>query len=204
MINKYLKLSLIVFGLTLGWLAIGVPNAVLNAQQPTGIGTGDAECGDANSQPKGTLLLCDGGKYVISGCENPKTPPPYTKGQKVECGDGTNTTVANEGQDSQGKIKAPDSELSGDTSCAVGTNNSSDQCVIFKEYLIPLINALVAAVGIVVTIMIVSGGIQYSASGGDPQAVAAAKGRIMNAVFSLLAFGLLWSFLQWVVPGGLF
>ena len=103
-----------------------------------------------------------------------------------------------------GKEGAPKaSELPADTSCATNNTNSAE-CKIFKDYLIPAINLLTGAVGILVAIMIIAGGIQYSASGGDAQGVNAAKKRIANAIFALLAFAFLWSFLQWIVPGGVF
>jgi hypothetical protein len=67
-----------------------------------------------------------------------------------------------------------------------------------------VINLLAAGIGIIVTAMIVIGAIQYSASGGDPQVVAAAKKKITNAVLALIAFMFMYSFLQWLVPGGIF
>lgn len=75
---------------------------------------------------------------------------------------------------------------------------------LYTKYLNPLINLLSAAVGIVVIIMLIIGGIQYSTAGGDPNKVQAAKKRIYNALFALLAFIFLYTFLQWIVPGGLF
>jgi hypothetical protein len=52
--------------------------------------------------------------------------------------------------------------------------------------------------------MLVVGGIQYAASGGDPNGVAAAKKRIANAIIALVTFGLLWAFLNWIIPNGVF
>jgi len=68
--------------------------------------------------------------------------------------------------------------------------------------IINITNVLSALVGIVVVISIIIGGIQYSASSGDPQAASAAKKRIINALLALVAFGFIYAFLQWVVPGG--
>jgi uncharacterized ion transporter superfamily protein YfcC len=48
------------------------------------------------------------------------------------------------------------------------------------------------------------GGIQYSTSGGNPQAASAAKKRMSNAFLALLALVFLYTFLQWIVPGGIF
>ncbi len=65
------------------------------------------------------------------------------------------------------------------------------------------INTLSVLVGIVVTIMIIIGGIQYSASREDPNAVAKAKKHISQAVMALVAYGLTFAFLQYIIPGGL-
>ena len=70
------------------------------------------------------------------------------------------------------------------------------------EYVNPTIDFLAAGVGIVAVIMVVIGGIQYTTSQDDPQKVAAAKSRIINALFALLIFAFMWSLLQWLVPGG--
>lgn len=66
------------------------------------------------------------------------------------------------------------------------------------------INILSAGAGVIITLMIVVAGIQYSTAGANPQAVNAAKGKIMNSVIALLALIFLYSFLQWLVPGGIF
>ncbi len=66
------------------------------------------------------------------------------------------------------------------------------------------INALSALVGIVIVISIIMGGIQYAASGGDPQKVSAGKERILNAIVAFFVFIFLYAFLQYIVPGGVF
>lgn len=66
-----------------------------------------------------------------------------------------------------------------------------------------LIKLLGMGVGVIVTIMIIVGGIQYSAAGPNPQAVSAAKKKILNAIIALLAYFFLFAFMQWLVPGGI-
>lgn len=78
---------------------------------------------------------------------------------------------------------------------------SSSNCGITR-YLILFINVLSGMVGIVVIAVLTIGGIQYSTSAGDPNAVAAARKRISNALLALVAFGMMYGFLQWIVPGG--
>lgn len=70
-------------------------------------------------------------------------------------------------------------------------------------YLVAILRFLTYGVGIVVTMMIIIGGIQYSAAGGNAQAVGAAKMRIMNAVIALILYIFAFAILNFVVPGGL-
>lgn len=67
-----------------------------------------------------------------------------------------------------------------------------------------IVNFLSAGVGIIVAIVIIVGGIQYSMAGDNAQAVSAAKQRIINGLIALLAFLFMFAFLQWLVPGGAF
>ncbi len=66
------------------------------------------------------------------------------------------------------------------------------------------INMLAAGTGVIIVLMIVLGGIQYSTAGANPQAVNAAKSKIVNAILALLMFLFMYTFLQWLVPGGIF
>lgn len=80
---------------------------------------------------------------------------------------------------------------------------SASNCGIIK-YIVDITNLLSALVGVVVVISIVLAGIQYSTSGTDPSAVSKAKKRITNAIIALLLYIFMFSFLQWLVPGGIF
>ncbi len=91
-----------------------------------------------------------------------------------------------------------DKTLNGD--CREADVNS-DNCAIVG-YLVLFINILSALVGIAVAASIIYGGIQYASSGGDPQKVAAAKERIRNAIIALVFFIFTYSFLNYLVPGG--
>lgn len=78
-----------------------------------------------------------------------------------------------------------------------------DDCKIIG-YLRDFINVLSAVVGIVVVIMIAFGGIKYSASRDNPQATAAAKQHITNALLALVLYIFLFAILEYLVPGGVF
>lgn len=88
-----------------------------------------------------------------------------------------------------------------DDTCNVG--NLGQDCAI-TDKLSAIANVLSVGVGIVIVIMIIVGGINYSMAGGDPGKVAQAKSRILNAIYALIAYFFLFAFLQWVVPGGIF
>ena len=67
-----------------------------------------------------------------------------------------------------------------------------------------IIDVLGAGVGIVVTAMIIVGGIQYAIAGDNPQRLSEARKRIINALIALFVFMFIFAFVQWLVPGGIF
>ena len=85
--------------------------------------------------------------------------------------------------------------------CSQKGNLDKDNCSAVA-YLIIAIRVLSGLVGIIVILMIIIGGIQYSAARNDPQAIAAARGRVTNAVLALLFYLFIFAILQWLVPGG--
>lgn len=74
---------------------------------------------------------------------------------------------------------------------------------LYAKYLNPVIALLSAVMGLVVVIAIVYGAFEYTTSNGDPQRAAAGRQKIVNALIGLVAFILLYAFLQFIVPGGL-
>lgn len=80
--------------------------------------------------------------------------------------------------------------------------NDCEDCISRDIELV--INTLSVGVGVVAVAMIIIGGLQYTASRSDPKAVAAAKSKITNAVIGIVVYVLIYAFLQWLVPGGLF
>ena len=64
-----------------------------------------------------------------------------------------------------------------------------------------IIRVLSAGVGLVVIGSVVVGGIQYSASRGDPQATAQAINRIRSSLFALLIFIFGYALLNYIIPG---
>jgi hypothetical protein len=81
-------------------------------------------------------------------------------------------------------------------------SSSSDMGCLFTKYINPVIDLLSALVGVVVVIAVIAGAIEFSTAGGDPQRAASGRKHITNALLALLAFALLYAFLEFLVPGG--
>jgi Type IV secretion system pilin len=84
------------------------------------------------------------------------------------------------------------------------TKCTKGQCDLIGKYVNPTITLLSVSFGLIATVSIILGAIQYSASEGDPQKSAAAKNRITNTIIAIIAFLMLYAFLQFLVPGGVF
>jgi uncharacterized membrane protein YraQ (UPF0718 family) len=67
-----------------------------------------------------------------------------------------------------------------------------------------IVSFLGAGVGVIVVGTLILGGIQYSLAGDSADAVSKAKQRITNGLIALVAYLLIFGFLQWIIPGGLF
>ena len=139
-------------------------------------------------------------------CTNPLNTTPKPKPTPAPS---TNTTA-----NCNVIVKNPDGTKAGstfsDSGCtdpaAAGNGNCSNgltSCDLLSKYINPFINFLSALVAVAVTISIIIGGIQYGSSGGDPSKVTAAKTRIRNSIIALVAFLFLYSFLNFLLPGGL-
>lgn len=98
------------------------------------------------------------------------------------------------------QLQAAPADSTADFSC---TDQNTNNCVLFQKYIIPLINFLSIGVGVIIIIMVIIGGLQYTTAGGDANKVAEARKKIFNAALSFLAFIFLYAFLQWIVPGGI-
>lgn len=125
----------------------------------------------------------------------------------AECNDGTPipSDTVNEGGEDEFCSGKGGFSYKVEAGCIDGNNDrvlDKTECGIF-DFVFKLIKALSAIVGIVVVIMITVAGIQYAASGPDPNAVVAAKKRIINALIALALYVFMFAFLQWLVPGGI-
>ena len=77
-------------------------------------------------------------------------------------------------------------------------------CDLIQKYVNPTMNLLTVAFGLLAVISLIFGSINYTTSEGDPQKASAAKRRIFNVVIAVVAYLFLYSFLQFLIPGGVF
>ena len=87
--------------------------------------------------------------------------------------------------------------------------NSSDntaKCIngnkIVTEVINPAIKIFSVVVGVVAVIMLIIGGILYSASQDDPKRVALARKIIIDVVIGVAAYALLFAFVNYILPQG--
>lgn len=135
----------------------------------------------ATGSPAGGTSACDANNGTTACCQS--TDPNQCIIKPSTCTKGT--TLANCAETA--------------TPCNSSQNGS---CDLVNNYLNKAINLLAIVVGVVIVISLIYGGILYSSSSGDPQKAAKARGHITSTVIALITFIFLYSFLQFIVPGG--
>ena len=87
-----------------------------------------------------------------------------------------------------------------ESTCADATN--PDNCEA-RQTIDSVLNLMAILIIPIVSIMVIIGGIQYSMAQNNSDAINAARTRIYKALLALICFVALWSFLKWLIPGGL-
>ena len=67
-----------------------------------------------------------------------------------------------------------------------------------------VLNIMIALVGLAATGSVIYAGVLYSSAGGNSENIAKAKTIIVNTAIGIVAFGLMYVALNWLVPGGIF
>ena len=83
------------------------------------------------------------------------------------------------------------------------TKDGVENTAVFS-ILLTAINILTAGVGIAAIAGVVYGSILYTSAGGSAEQVKKAIGVITNVVIGVVAYALMFSFLNFLIPGGLF
>lgn len=89
--------------------------------------------------------------------------------------------------------------------CDAANSNNGDvtQSGVYK-LLIEVLKVLTALVGVIAVGMFVWAGILYSSGDGNSNRVSQAKTIITNTTFGIVAYGLMYLALNWLIPGGIF
>lgn len=150
------------------------------------------DCSEIEAKVKEQLNLTElGNSCYVLGADNDVTVPSCQELERTV--DRGNEAALN--PDRQAVVDCDGRAEGGDPEECFRTNPIVQQILQF-------INFLSIGIGVITTIVIIVGGIQYMTAGPNPQAVSAAKKRITNAVIAVVAYFLLYAFLQWAVPGG--
>lgn len=173
--------------------------ACTSADQMAGNCTVKTPCNDADQlsgkcTPEGTTKPCTEADQLAGNCTKKKTTTPKMVN--------FNTTGTTQQPSTDGTVKVTNPEREKIRNCGNPDNCIKTNPLILK--VADFIDLLSAAVGVVVIGSIIVGGIMYSASHGDPQLVAKARSRIINAVIAFVAYIFVYAFIQWVIPGGVF
>jgi hypothetical protein len=152
----------------------------------------------AFAQPNQSPAPAGNGPIISTGPAGGASNP--SSSSTKNCGGGLIPDKNNNCVCPQGTTTAKDSKSCEDAAITCSKSN----CDLVNKYLNPIIEAMAAIFGTIAVISIIVGGIQYSSSQGDPQKVSNAKKRIINTIIAIFAFLFLYSFLQFLIPGGIF
>ncbi len=118
-----------------------------------------------------------------------------------ENGTGTSaTTIKNNGEYTYGAgLDHKDNFETSILDCESGQNGEGIFCILNIG-----LTVLTWGVGIAATIGIVLSGVQYLTARDSAEQVTKAKNRLINIVIGLVVYAVMWGFLTWLIPGGIF
>lgn len=206
-------LPILLFIIFLSWSIFFAPSPAVEAQAaPSCYQT--TQAGEVEKLPTCDNAALSQSGFVTDGMPNPLTgcymwTTDITKpGTEIACDDPKVTSAPSFGSTSTTPPPADLDNASGqngdgfiETEC-VESNNYSSCGIIQTVY--KMINFFSVGVGIIVVMSVILGGVQYITAGNNPQVVSKAKGRVYNAILALVIYIVMFSFIQWLVPGGLF
>lgn len=117
--------------------------------------------------------------------------------------DGTGTSTTDIKQTGEytytGGLQTEDTLETSVLNCGTGANGEGIFCILNIG-----LTVLTWGVGIAATVGLVISGIQYLTSRDSVEQTIKAKNRIINIVIGLVVYAVMWGFLNWLIPGGLF
>lgn len=120
------------------------------------------------------------------------TNPPADQGDVAVCPPGQVAVKDNPNADNSGSH----------TCCPAGTNPNDGNC-LFQKYINPAIKMVAIGAGVMAVFGLIIGGLRYTTSEGDPQKAAKAKSTIRQAIVGFVSFLFLFTFMQFMTPGGI-
>lgn len=94
-------------------------------------------------------------------------------------------------------------ECGGVETSVIDCNDSGEDGGGIFAILLIVLNVLTFGVGIAGTLGIVIAGIMHLTARDDQGQLVKAKNMLINIVIGLVAYAVMWAFLQWLLPGGI-
>lgn len=163
-----------------------------------------------SSNPKGTC------KFTITTSSNSADESPTIDPDDDDSSSGGTSPTADSSGASSGSSAQESDPSKMDKACPEGEvytsilGNAGGCTPVGEggELIFSLLNTILTiltyGVGIAGTLGIVISGIQYLTARDNEAQLTKAKSRLVNIVIGLVAYALLWAFLQWLIPGGIF
>ncbi len=166
------------------------------------------DCISRGGYPTNPQQVNNGG-WIVDCIPNPSAQSGDSGGESGESGssgggeNGTGTsatTIKNNGEYTYGAgLDHKDNFETSILDCESGQNGEGIFCILNIG-----LTVLTWGVGIAATIGIVLSGVQYLTARDSAEQVTKAKNRLINIVIGLVVYAVMWGFLTWLIPGGIF
>lgn len=170
----------------------------------------EASCVDLETlRTQARRSYCDasGGEWVPGSGPRPPSCrcPDTSRYNNTTCVPIAETAPTENPGNSIPQAQGPEECEKDDNQCceSAGGDLTAENCGIVG-LLNTVFNFISGGVALAVIGNIIYAGIQYSMAQGDPSAVGKAKNRIRGALVAFLLYLVLYAFLQWLIPGGVF
>ena len=167
--------------------------------------------GNAVDAPKSSNKKKKDNKKNNSGSNSAPAPAPApapansgsTSGSSSSSNSGSSSSSSSDGDAGENKEKEDEKEPIDNTPEEVKTAILPESWKI-EDILNMILLVVTTGVGIAAVGAIVYAGVLYITARDNAGQVSKAKTMIMNTVIGVVAYILMWAFLQWIIPGGVF
>ena len=167
--------------------------------------------GNAVDAPKSSNKKKKDNKKNNSGSNSAPAPAPApapansgsTSGSSSSSNSGSSSSSSSDGDAGENKENEDEKEPIDNTPEEVKTASLPESWKI-EDILNMILLVVTTGVGIAAVGAIVYAGVLYITARDNAGQVSKAKTMIMNTVIGVVAYILMWAFLQWIIPGGVF